>query len=108
MTYYERRFRYGRHIEVCAECDLKLFTSKFDGHSYWTVKPCAEALAILEGAFFMSTPPNNFKASEFGHLPEHWYAHAMHALEVIGYHSSNDINVLLRSSSTAKWHTICT
>lgn len=38
-----------------------------------------------EGAFMMSTPPNPFKPSEFGHLPEHWYAHAMHALEVIGY-----------------------
>lgn len=38
-----------------------------------------------EGAFFMSTPPDNFKPSEFGHLPQHWYSHAMHALEVIGY-----------------------
>lgn len=38
-----------------------------------------------EGAFMMSTPPDPFKASEFGHLPEHWYAHVMHALEVIGY-----------------------
>ena len=38
-----------------------------------------------EGAFMMSEPPHNFKASEFGHLPQHWYAHAMHALEVIGY-----------------------
>lgn len=43
-----------------------------------------------EGAFFMSTPPGHFKASEFGHLPQHWYAHAMHALEIIGYHSPND------------------
>ena len=39
-----------------------------------------------EGAFFMDTPPKNFKPSEFGHLPQHWYAHAMHALEIIGYH----------------------
>ncbi len=38
-----------------------------------------------EGAFMMSTPPHPFKPSEFGHLPEHWYAHAMHALEVIAY-----------------------
>lgn len=38
-----------------------------------------------EGAFMMSTPPHPFKASEFGHLPQHWYSHAMHALEVIGY-----------------------
>lgn len=38
-----------------------------------------------EGAFFMSTPPDPFKPSEFGHLPLHWYTHAMHALEVIAY-----------------------
>ena len=34
----------------------------------------------------MSTPPNPFKPSQFGHLPQHWYAHVMHSLEVIGYH----------------------
>lgn len=39
-----------------------------------------------EGAFFMSKPPDNFKPSEFGHLPQHWYSHAMHALEIIGYY----------------------
>lgn len=38
-----------------------------------------------EGAFMMSTPPHPFKPSEFGHLPQHWYSHAMHALEVIAY-----------------------
>lgn len=38
-----------------------------------------------EGAFMMSTPPIPFKPSEFGHLPQHWYSHAMHALEVIAY-----------------------
>lgn len=43
-----------------------------------------------EGAFMMSTPPIPFKPSEFGHLPEHWYAHAMHALEVIGYRHPNE------------------
>jgi hypothetical protein len=40
---------------------------------------------LCEGAFMMSTPPDNFKPSEFGHLPQHWYSHAMHALEVIAY-----------------------
>lgn len=38
-----------------------------------------------EGAFMMSQPPSPFKPSEFGHLPQHWYSHAMHALEVIGH-----------------------
>lgn len=40
---------------------------------------------IEEGAFFQSRPPDPFKPSEFGHLPQHWYSHAMHALEVVGY-----------------------
>ena len=45
-----------------------------------------------EGAFMMSSPPSPFKASEFGHLPQHWYAHAMHAIEVIAArHPNNDI-----------------
>lgn len=39
-----------------------------------------------EGAFFRSEPPAPFKPSEFGHLPQHWYGHAMHALEIVGYH----------------------
>ncbi len=39
----------------------------------------------IPGAFFQSTPPSPFKPSEFGHLPQHWYAHAMHALEVVAY-----------------------
>jgi hypothetical protein len=42
-----------------------------------------------EGAFFMSSPPYPFKPSEFGHLPQHWYSHAMHALEVISFRSPN-------------------
>src|ERR1019366_5276639 len=42
-----------------------------------------------EGSFFRSKPPESFKPSEFGHLPQHWYSHAMHALEVIGYRHPN-------------------
>lgn len=45
-----------------------------------------------EGAFFMSTPPKPFKPSQFGHLPQHWYSHVMHALEVIAYHHP-DVNI---------------
>ena len=45
-----------------------------------------------EGAFMMSWPPSPFKPSEFGHLPQHWYSHAMHALEIIGhYHPVREI-----------------
>lgn len=39
----------------------------------------------IPGAFFQSRPPEPFKPSEFGHLPQHWYSHVMHALEIIGY-----------------------
>lgn len=37
-----------------------------------------------EGSFFQSKPPTPFNPSEFGHLPQHWYSHVMHALEIIG------------------------
>lgn len=48
-----------------------------------------------EGAFMMSTPPDPFKASEFGHLPQHWYSHAMHSLEIIAYrHPEEDVKSL--------------
>jgi hypothetical protein len=43
-------------------------------------------VGVEEGAFFMPTPPDPFKPSQFGHLPQHWYSHVMHALEIIGYH----------------------
>jgi hypothetical protein len=43
-------------------------------------------VGIEEGAFFMPSPPSPFRPSEFGHLPQHWYAHIMHAIEIIGYH----------------------
>lgn len=39
----------------------------------------------IPGAFFQSRPPDPFKPSEFGHLPQHWYSHAMHGLEIIAY-----------------------
>src|SRR5580658_4154231 len=47
----------------------------------------AREVGKVEGSFMHWVPPQPFKPSEFGHLPEHWYAHAMHALEIIGYRS---------------------
>lgn len=38
------------------------------------------------GSFMQSQPPSPFKPSEFGHLPQHWYSHAMHSLEIIAYY----------------------
>jgi hypothetical protein len=39
----------------------------------------------VPGAFFQSHPPAPFHPSAFGHLPLHWYTHAMHSLEVVAY-----------------------
>lgn len=37
------------------------------------------------GAFFCSSPPERWKASELGHYPLHWVAHLMHCFEVVSY-----------------------
>ncbi len=39
----------------------------------------------VRGAFMQDRPPKPFKPAEFGHLPQHWYAHVMHALQVVGH-----------------------
>lgn len=58
-----------------------------------------------EGAFMMSTPPEPFKPSEFGHLPQHWYSHVMHALEVIGYrHPDENIKIVANDLYIAMVH----
>lgn len=44
----------------------------------------------IPGAFMQSDPPDDFKPSDLGHLPQHYYAHLMHALEVVAYHHPND------------------
>lgn len=35
------------------------------------------------GAWFQSKPPKDWKPSEFGHYPQHWYHHLMVCFEVI-------------------------
>lgn len=39
----------------------------------------------VPGAWFKSTPPDNWKPSQFGHYPQHWYSHLLHSFEVCGY-----------------------
>src|SRR6266550_1778603 len=39
----------------------------------------------IPGSFFRSSPPMNWKPSQFGHYPLHWYGHVMHGFEVIGW-----------------------
>lgn len=45
----------------------------------------AREIDIAPGAFFRSSSPKNWKASQFGHYPLHWYSHLMHCFEVVGY-----------------------
>lgn len=37
------------------------------------------------GAYMQRHPPAEWTPSEFGHYPQHWYAHIMHAYQVVGY-----------------------
>lgn len=39
----------------------------------------------IPGAWFQSQPPEKWKPSQFGHYPQHWYAHLMHCFEVVAY-----------------------
>ena len=53
---------------------------------YAFMVPCDEREVDAEpGCFFVSRAPTGWKASEFGHLPQHWLSHVMHAAEVVAY-----------------------
>lgn len=52
---------------------------------FCVMNPADEREVDIPGAFFQSYPPTGWKPSQFGHYPEHWYAHLMHAFEVVGY-----------------------
>jgi len=43
------------------------------------------------GAYMQHDPPEEWTPSEFGHYPQHWYAHIMHAFQVVGYRHPNDM-----------------
>lgn len=59
---------------------------------YCFMNPADEReVGIVEGSFFQPKSPNPFKPSEFGHLPQHWYSHVMHALEIIAYRHSDAV-----------------
>ena len=56
----------------------------------WCVMNPADPREVdIPGAFFQSHPPTDWKPSQFGHYPEHWYAHLMHAYEIVGYEHPN-------------------
>lgn len=95
----------GTLLTAVRGCDFeaKTWTSQGIGYSpgrrltafirYCFMNPAdSREVDYVEGSFFQSRPPSPFKPSEFGHLPQHWYSHVMHALEIIAYRSPNDRN----------------
>lgn len=51
---------------------------------YCVLNPADPREVDIPGAWFQSNPPE-FKPSQFGQYPLHWYSHMMHGFEVIGY-----------------------
>lgn len=50
----------------------------------WVVlNPADNREVDIPGAFMRSKPPENWKPSQFGHYPLHWFAHLMHAFQVV-------------------------
>jgi hypothetical protein len=49
------------------------------------LNPADEREIAIPGSFFQSEPPRDWKPSQFGHYPLHWYSHLMHCFEVVGY-----------------------
>lgn len=56
---------------------------------YCVMNPADLREVDIPGSFFMSTPPNRWRASELGHYPFHYVSHLMHAFEVVGYRCSD-------------------
>jgi hypothetical protein len=81
----------GVLLAGCRGCDLapKMPLDSPERHLTAYIRWCfmvpADVREVdIPGAFMQSRPPK-FKPSEFGHYPQHWYSHVMHALQVIGY-----------------------
>lgn len=54
---------------------------------YCFMVPADERETLVKGAFIRPDPPHikRWKASEMGHLPQHFYAHLMHAFQVVAF-----------------------
>jgi hypothetical protein len=54
------------------------------------------------GAFMQSKPPQNWKPSQFGHMPLHWIMHLTHGFQIVGYyhpepqHKQQALDIYLR------------
>lgn len=71
----------------CPERDLTAYLR------FLVLNPADPREVDVPGAFFASHPPAyHWKASEFGHYPEHWYSHLMHAFQVVGYEHPQELS----------------
>lgn len=54
---------------------------------YCVMNPADSREVGITGSFFLSEPPpeDEWKPSELGHYPLHWFSHLMHCYEVVGY-----------------------
>lgn len=69
---------------------------------FLVMNPADEREVGIRGAFFQNMPPQtNWRASELGHYPQHWYAHIMHCYEVCGYKHPDPV---LASQALAIYH----
>lgn len=72
--------RYGCSTgEGCVERQLSAF------FRYCVLNAADPREIDVPGAWFQSRPPEQWKPSQLGHLPLHWYSHLMHSFEVIAY-----------------------
>lgn len=82
--------RYGCSTGECtAERTLTAFLR------FCVMNPADPREVDIPGAFFQSTPPANWRPSQFGHYPLHWYSHLMHCFEVVAYRHPDRITAAL-------------
>jgi hypothetical protein len=87
-----------RGCDLSPKIDLKSTERQLVGYLRFCVLNPADPREVgIEGAFFQRVAPIDWKASEFGHYPQHWYSHIMHCFEVVGYfHPDQELNLEAR------------
>lgn len=60
--------------------------------------PADEREVGIVGGFYWPDLPDEWRASELGHYPLHWFSHLMHCYEVVGYrHPDQSVAFLARA-----------
>ncbi len=61
---------------------------------YCVLVPADPRELEVPGAWMRPAPPTDWRPSQFGHYPLHWYSHLMHCFQVVGYcHPTYDIRI---------------